>query len=95
LRVRLVGPREERIHRVRDRLGVSRAEAARWVERTDHDRARFVRDHFHKDPADPAGYDLVLNSSRFSAVECAELILDALWRFQTRQVPRTEAAASA
>jgi cytidylate kinase len=94
LRVRLVGPREERIHRVRDRLGVSHAEAARWVERIDHDRAQFVRDHFHKDPADPAAYDLVLNSSRFSAAECAELILDALRRFQARLLATTQAAAS-
>lgn len=84
LRVRLVGPREERIARIERRFGISHDEAARWVHKTDQDRVLFVRDHFHKDPTDPSAYDLVLNSMRFSVPECAELILDALRRLQVR-----------
>jgi len=63
-------------------LGVPREEAARHIQKKDRDRARFVLDHFHKDPADPLLYDLVLNSSRFSVSECAEVIILALQRMQ-------------
>jgi cytidylate kinase len=82
LRVRLVGPVEERVEAVRQRLAITHAEAVRWVERVDGERTRFVRDHFRKDPTDPRLYDLVLNSSRFPAVECAEIIIESLKRLQ-------------
>lgn len=84
LRVRLVGPHAERVRAIERRFGISQVEATRWVDKTDQDRVQFVRDHFHQDPTDPALYDLVLNSTRFSVAECAELILDALRRFQAR-----------
>src|SRR2546430_199101 len=64
LRIRLVGTREDRIAATSSRLKISLAEAARWVETTDKQRSRFVKDHFYKDPADPDQYDLVLNASR-------------------------------
>jgi len=85
LRVRLVGALEDRIADVRKRLSVSREEAARWVERTHHDRTRFVKDHFRKDPANPDHYDLILNTSRWSVGECADLIVQALRRLEARQ----------
>jgi cytidylate kinase len=85
LRVRLVGAVEDRVRAASQRLGIPHEEARRWVERTDGERARFVKDHFHKDPTDPRGYDLVLNSSRFGVPECADLITEALRRLQARE----------
>ncbi len=85
LRVRLVSAVEDRVRAASQRLGISPEEARRWVERTDGERVRFVNDHFHKDPTDPRGYDLVLNSSRFSVPECADLIVEAERRLQARQ----------
>jgi cytidylate kinase len=82
LRVRLVAPREARVARAERRLGVGREQAARWVETTDRERDRFVRDHFRKDPADPHLYDLVLNTARFPPAQCAELIACALERIR-------------
>jgi cytidylate kinase len=84
LRVRLVGPVADRVEAIRQRFGISQGEAAAWVERTDAERNRFVRDHFQADPSDPRRYDLVLNSSRFSTEECADLIGQALRRLQAR-----------
>jgi cytidylate kinase len=84
LRVRLVGPVEDRVVAIRQRFGISLEEAARWVEKADGERARFVQEHFRKDPADPRLYDLVLNASRFSVSECAELIVEAMRRLQAR-----------
>src|SRR5262249_31954605 len=78
LRVRLVGPLEARVAAARERLGLSLEEAQKWVRTTDQERHNFVREHFHRDPNDSRHYDLVLNSSRFSVAECAELIIEAL-----------------
>jgi cytidylate kinase len=84
LRVRLVGPVRERIAAVSRRRGISREEAARYVETTDRERVRFVADHFHKDATDPRNYDLVLNSSRLALLECTNLIVETLRRLQSR-----------
>lgn len=85
LRVRLLASLEDRIAVVSRERGLSQPEAARYVETTDRERIRFIKDHFQKDPTDPQHYDLVLNSSRFSVVECVELILEALRRLQARR----------
>jgi cytidylate kinase len=84
LRVRLVAIREDRIAATCLRLGVSAQEAARWVEKTEKERTAFIRDHFQQDPTDPRRYDLVLNTSRWSIPECAELIIQALHRLEWR-----------
>ncbi|HYT88680.1 MAG TPA: cytidylate kinase-like family protein [Gemmataceae bacterium] len=84
LRVRLVGDLEDRITVAAARLGVSRKEAAQWVEQTERDRLRFIKDHFLKDAADPRHYDLVLSTSRWSVAESAELIVQALHLLEAR-----------
>jgi cytidylate kinase len=73
---------EWRVVAMSQKLGVSPEEAGRQVERIDRERIHFVKDHFHKDATDPRQYDLVLNSSRYSVGECAELVIEALYRFQ-------------
>jgi cytidylate kinase len=82
LRVRLVAPLKDRITFVARKRNVSRDEAAREIGTRDRERDRFIQDHFLKDPTDPHNYDLVLNAARFSTVECADLIIDALHRLQ-------------
>jgi cytidylate kinase len=87
LRVRLVGPEAERVKAIRQRFCITQEEAVRWVKKTDAERTRFVQEHSRKDPADPCLYDLVLNASRYSVGECAELIVDALRCLQERPAP--------
>jgi len=77
LRVRVVSPRIVRVLKTEKWLGVSKAEAERWVDQTDVDRARFVKTHFNKDPNDPLNYDLVLNSGHCGIDDCVELIVQA------------------
>jgi hypothetical protein len=77
LRVRLVAPEEGRVRAAEERLGMSHADAVRWVRQTDSDRADFVRTHFRIDPGDPRSYDLVLNTAHFATADCAELIVAA------------------
>ncbi len=93
LRVRLVGPREDRIATIQKRLGVKREEAARRIAQTDHDRTQFVVVNFHKDPSDPCNYDLVLNSARLGVEACAELIVEALARLRARSTAKGAARA--
>ncbi len=88
LRVRLVGELPDRINAIMRQRGLSKHDAARWVEHTNRERIAFIKDHFHKDPTDPHQYDLFLNSSRWSVMECADLILDGLGRLTRHPVPR-------
>jgi len=95
LRVRLVQTLEDRVAAIMHQRGLSKHDATRWVERAGRERTAFIKDHFLKDPADPHHYDLLLNSSRWSVMECAGLIIDGLRRLTsqaTRQAP--EAALS-
>jgi cytidylate kinase len=82
LRVRLVAPRDHRIEHYARQRGVSREEAEKGVEVVDHQRRDFVQSHFHQDPEDPAGYDLILNSARWSVAECADMIADTLRKLE-------------
>jgi len=90
LRVRLVAPLSERITAKSRDLAIPPEEAARQLEKTDRERLRFIKDHFQKDPADSRLYDLVLNSSRFTVTECAELIIEALHRMQRRALAKRQ-----
>jgi cytidylate kinase len=84
LRVRLVGDREDRITALSRELGVTHEEASRRIDVIERERIAFSKDHFHKDPGDPQNFDLVLNSSCFSYSECAQLIIEALYRLEAR-----------
>jgi cytidylate kinase len=89
LRVRLVAPLEFRIAVIGRQLGLGHAAARQHVERTEHARAAFVKEHFRKDPTDPANYDLLVNTGMFTVDETADLILAGL---RCRQAQATGAA---
>jgi cytidylate kinase len=78
LRVRIVAPLADRIAYVQKNRGLNEAEARSWVDRTDRERDRFLRDCFRKDPADLTQYDLILNSGQFDDEQCAQIIMQAL-----------------
>src|SRR5262249_33234849 len=88
LRVRLVASLPDRIAALSERLKVSKEEAARTIDTTDRERARFVRDHFLKEPGDADNYDLVLNFTRFGVSGCADLIVEGVRRFQALAAAR-------
>ena len=78
LRVRLVGDLKDRIAWISQCRNLSHAQAAHWVAEKDRERTQFVKSHFFKDSTDPLQYDLVLNTSRWSVHDCADLIIQAL-----------------
>jgi hypothetical protein len=85
LRVRLVGPRADRIANIGRQFHLSLRDAERRTEEIDRERRTFIQRHFRKDPTDPDNYDLLLNVSRFTPVECGDLIIEALRRLQARR----------
>jgi cytidylate kinase len=85
LRVRLIGSVPERVAAWAHMVGVSEAKAAEQIRKMDRVQADFLKHHFHKDPADPGNYDLVLNAPRLSVVQLAELIVEAFRRLVVRQ----------
>lgn len=88
LRVRVVAGREQRVETVAAERGISRADAARFIDESDRERRRFIKDHFHKEVGNPEYYDVTLNSSRFSVDECATVVIEALARLQARKAAR-------
>ena len=84
LRVNLVASLPERVAAMARMLGISEHEAAEQIRTLDHQRAEFLRFHFRKTPNDPCDFDLVLNASRLSVAQMAELIAEALRRMAAR-----------
>jgi cytidylate kinase len=78
LRVRLLGPRDDRIAHAMHQHSLTHREAAHWIDATDRERRRFVRAHFQRDPVESGGYDLMLNAFRWSVRGCAQLIIESL-----------------
>jgi len=77
LRVRIVAPREARIAGVADRRGLSEEEAADLVDRTDAERAEFLRHHYDRSLDDPATFDLVVNTGTMTVTQAADLVASA------------------
>jgi cytidylate kinase len=94
LRVRLLATLEDRVRVMSRELNLSPDETARWIATRDRERIRFVKDHFRQDPSDPQGYDLVVNTSRFAAGECAELVIRALEAMEIRVGRKASAKAA-
>jgi cytidylate kinase len=84
LRVRLVGDLEDRVQAIMARQGLSEKAAREFIKRTEPQRAEWVRTTFGQDPTHPRSYDLVLNTSRLSVTECADIILDTLRHLEAK-----------
>lgn len=93
LRVRLIAERTHRIRTVQRLRQLSEHAAIEWLDRTENERTLFMRRNFGVDPADPHLYDLMLNTSRLSITECADVIAQTFAQFETRVI--TPAAAMA
>jgi cytidylate kinase len=84
LRVRVVAPRKTRIETLSRKLSCSLPEAEKKMDQVDEGRTQFIEQHFYRNPNDPANYDVVLNSGRFSLEECAHVVVAALRALQQR-----------
>jgi cytidylate kinase len=77
LRVRAIAPLETRVARIAEREDMSLVEARALVLRVDSERIAFYRQHFNVDVADPAHYDLIVNTGTLPIDACAEMAVRA------------------
>ncbi|MBN1475913.1 cytidylate kinase-like family protein [Candidatus Sumerlaeota bacterium] len=78
LRVRIIAPMRDRIRRLAAKREISEDEARAQIERSDRERAQFIRKHFRVDRGDPTHSDLTLNTSRIPPAKCPAVIIGAL-----------------
>jgi cytidylate kinase len=92
VRVRVCAPREVRVARLMERLGVDRAEAARRIEQNDEGVRARMRQVFDVEWSDPLLYDLTINTAQVALeTGVAEILaLVAAPEFQPTEASRRE-----
>ena len=76
--VRLVSPEPVRVKEVAESLGLTREDAAAWVDSTDRARAAYVKRHLGEAVDDPTAYHLTVNTARLGDGQTARVIGDAM-----------------
>jgi len=87
LHVRLFAPMAWRAEQYAHAHAASPRDAEQTLRRVDAERARYVRQHFGSDVADPSLYDLSINRSRISTSCAADLIACAVQNLRPEQPP--------
>lgn len=77
LRVRFVGPFDERVESFAEREWIDPDLARELIRKSDHQRGGFIHFYFNRDWNDPLGYDLICNTSRLSQNAIVESIVTA------------------
>jgi cytidylate kinase len=78
LHVRIIAPKNLRIHRIAQKLGVSLEQAQAQVEASDRYRANYLRRFYHERWDDPSLYHLVLNTADLTTVQAGTIICHAV-----------------
>jgi cytidylate kinase len=89
LRVRLVAPFEHRVREVETLNGIASEAAKRIIESGDKERAAFVRQITEQNVADPAQYDVVINTGIYEGERADALVLMA-YLAKFGELPLTE-----
>ncbi|MDZ7582351.1 MAG: cytidylate kinase-like family protein [Deltaproteobacteria bacterium] len=90
--IRIIAPEEIRVKNVAFRFGVSLAEAKKRVKNRENKRKTFIKNTFHKDIADIASYDLVINTARLDLPAAVETVIGAILGAQKNRVLEKAAA---
>lgn len=77
LRLRIIGPFEERVERFAEREWIDPELARELIRKSDHQRGGFIRFYFDRDWQDPLGYDLTVNSGMMGKGAIVDLIVAA------------------
>lgn len=76
--VRLVAPLEKRIERIQQTENLTAKAAARFIEKEDAGRKRYLKKYFDADIDDPLLYHLVINTGAVSCEQAVRIIGDAV-----------------
>lgn len=77
LHVRIVGTTPARVRNLVEQEQMSESDARHELEKSDHERAEFVKKLVHKSIDDPQHYDLIINSDWVSNEQAVNLIANA------------------
>ncbi len=75
--IRVVAPPDVRVRNLMEREGHTERDARREVERSDHERADFIRKVYGRSIDDPLGYDLIINDISISMDAVTSLVAAA------------------
>ncbi len=78
LHVRVVAPRDIRVHNIMKDTGTSYEQATREMEDQDRRHTRFIRSSFRRPSETPERYDLLVNSGTLDVEQVVELILSGV-----------------
>lgn len=78
MRVRITASRDYCIQTYARERGLPFEKAVRDVEEMEHERARFIRHHFHIEASEQTRHDVIINMERFTANQAADIIMTAL-----------------
>jgi len=78
MHVRLVAPRDWRIHKIASDRGIANQDAEKIVAQGERERDHYMQTFFVHDPAHPFVHDLVIDNSRFNLAQIAEIVFTAL-----------------
>jgi len=78
IHVRLIAPADHRARYYAERFNVSEAAALAHNAKCDAARRRYVKAHFNAEVADPAAYDLVINTGHVPLAEAADMVMTHL-----------------
>jgi cytidylate kinase len=81
--VRVIAPLESRVAYFAQWLRLPRVEAAAEVTARDERRSKYLKQALGRDPADPTGYDAVVNAERLGIEGTAQFIQ---WAVRTKQM---------
>ncbi len=80
LHLQIVAPLANRIARVVERQGIDMKQAEKLIHDADRNRARYHKQYYQRDWADPANYDLVINTARIGIEGTVDIVMDRLRR---------------
>lgn len=73
-RLRFIADMEVKIRNVMRDVGSSRAEAEKYIIKTDSDRRAYLRKYFNADVTNPSDYDMVINTGKLGIDGCVEVV---------------------
>ncbi len=79
-RLRVVAPFKTRVQEIANRKNISLTESELLVNKMDHKRVNFIRDHFCVEVSDPLYYCLTINRGDFDLEKASDLVIEAMIR---------------
>ena len=76
-RARIIAPMELRVKYFMEDRGYTKAESEQYIVTKENNRKAFVRKYFSADIADPANYDIIINTEKISMAAATEAIIVA------------------